>query len=169
MITCHFENGDEGDLRHVTVNTIIQKDGQILLGKRGTFKGKEILESGKWGLIGGFFDRDETLVDAAKREAVEETGWKIDNLKLFQIDDSPKRSKEDRQNVDFLFIADAVSRTPTDNEEIKELKWFPIDNLPSEKEMAFDFGEYLETYKKYLNEEFMLPIIGSIVYNRTSV
>ena len=54
MITCSFENGDKTSLRHLTVNAIVIKNDQILLGKRGTFNGKPILESGKWGLLGGF-------------------------------------------------------------------------------------------------------------------
>ena len=54
MITCYFENNNKAFLRHVTVNAIVIKDNQVLLGKRGTFNGKPILESGKWGLLGGF-------------------------------------------------------------------------------------------------------------------
>ena len=54
MIICSFENGNKTSLRHVTVNAIVIKDNQVLLGKRGTFNGKPILESGKWGLLGGF-------------------------------------------------------------------------------------------------------------------
>lgn len=159
MINCTFENGNKVNLRHVTVNSIIVKDGKVLLGKRGTYNGKPILEFGKWGLIGGFFDRDETLMEAAKREAMEETGWKIDNLILFQIDDSPYRSKEDRQNVDILFIAEATDQINIVSEEVKELKWFDLDDLPLKEEMAFDFYDYLQRYIKYLKEKFPIPIL----------
>ena len=55
MITCTFENKNKASLRHVTVNAIVVKDNQVLLGKRGTVNGKPVLESGKWGLLGGFF------------------------------------------------------------------------------------------------------------------
>ncbi|EKE13757.1 MAG: hypothetical protein ACD_12C00835G0001 [uncultured bacterium] len=51
MINCFFENNNKASLRHITVNAIAVKHNQILLGKRGTFKGKPILESGKWGLL----------------------------------------------------------------------------------------------------------------------
>ena len=159
MINCKFENGDNVSLRHVTVNAIIVKGGEILLGKRGTYKGKPMLESGKWALIGGFFDRDERLTDAVKREAREETGWEIDNLKLLRINDLPNRPMEDRQNVDMIFIADALEQIPTQNEEVKELKWFNLNSLPPKEEIAFDHNDNIELYRRYLKEDFDLPVL----------
>src|SRR3990167_10600025 len=117
MITCTFENKNKASLRHVTVNAIVVKDNQILLGKRGTFNGKPIPESGKWGLLGGFFSRDENLIQAVKREVLEESGWEIDSLQLFRINDNPQRPKEDRQNVDIIFITKAVRQIKASDEE----------------------------------------------------
>ena len=160
MITCSFENGDKTSLRHLTVNAIVIKNDQILLGKRGTFNGKPILESGKWGLLGGFFGRDEKLISAVKREVMEKSGWEIDNLKLFRINDNPNRPMEDRQNVDIIFIANAVKQIGKSDEEVSRLQWFDLDKLPSKEEIAFDHGDSLELYKKYLKEEFTLPVLG---------
>ncbi|KKP59713.1 MAG: NUDIX family hydrolase [Candidatus Roizmanbacteria bacterium GW2011_GWA2_34_18] len=159
MITCIFENNNKASLRHVTVNAVVVKDNQVLLGKRGTHNGKPILESGKWGLLGGFFNRDENLTQAVKREVMEESGWEIDRLQLFQINDNPQRPKEDRQNVDIIFIANAVKQTKTSDEEVSKLQWFDLDKLPPKEEIAFDHGENLELYKKYLKEKFPLPIL----------
>ena len=160
MITCTFENSSKASLRHITVNAIIVKDNQILFGKRDTFNGKPILESGKWGLIGGFFDRNENLVQAVKREVLEESGWEINDLKLFRINDNPNRPKEDRQNVDIIFIANAVKQTKTSDEEVSKLQWFDIDKPPAKDEIAFDHGDSVELYKKYFKENFPLPILG---------
>lgn len=160
MITCFFENNNKTSLRHITVNAIVTRNNQILLGQRGTFHGKPILESGKWGLLGGFFDRDENLVQAVKREVLEESGWIVDNLKIFRINDNPNRPKEDRQNVDIIFIADAIKQTKTSDEEVSRLQWFDIEKLPNIEEIAFDHGEGLLLYKKYLSESFPLPILG---------
>jgi 8-oxo-dGTP diphosphatase len=156
MISCVFENGNKTSLRHVTVNTIVVKDNKVLLGKRGTLNGKPISESGKWGLLGGFFDRDENLVQAAKREVMEESGWEINNLKLFKINGNPRRPKEDRQNVDIIFIADAVRQIKSSDEEVKELKWFSLQKLPT---IAFDHGDALGQYVKYLKENIKLPML----------
>jgi 8-oxo-dGTP diphosphatase len=157
VINCIFENGNKASLRHVTVNAIVVKNKQVLLGKRATSNGKLMLESGKWGLLGGFFDRDENLTQAIKREVMEESGWEINNLKLFRINDNPNRPKEDRQNVDFVFIADALKQIGTFDEEVKELKWFSLDKLPS---IAFDHGDALDLYIKHLKENLDLPIFG---------
>jgi len=146
MITCIFEDGNKAFLRHVTVNAIVVKDNQVLLGKRGTFKGKPIAESGKWGLLGGFFGRDETLIQAVKREVMEESGWEIDEIKLLKINDNPNRPQEDRQNVDFIFSAKAIKQVKTSDEEVTELKWFDLDKLPPKDQIAFDHGEALEIY-----------------------
>ncbi len=160
MITCTFENNSKASLRHITVNAIVVKDNQILLGKRGTFAGKPILESGKWGLLGGFFGRDENLIQAVIREVMEESGWEINNLKLFRINDNPNRPMEDRQNVDIIFVANAVKQTGKSDEEVSNLQWFDLNKLPSKNEIAFDHGDNLELYKKYLKEKFSIPVFG---------
>lgn len=159
MINCSFENGDKVGLRHLVVGVIITKGNKVLLSKRGTFNGKPILESGKWSLIGGFVDRDETLLEAAKREVMEETGWTIDNLRLFNIVDNPERPNDNgRQNVSMIFIADAVSQIKITTEEVTDLKWFGLNNLPTKKEIAFDHSDALELYKNYLKKKLPLPI-----------
>ncbi len=153
MINCQFESGSKVNLRHVTVDGIIIKDGKVLLSKRGSYNGKPILESGKWSLIGGFVDLNETVVQAFEREAMEETGCKITNIKLLQVIDKPGRRNEDRQNISFVFIADFESMIDVSTEEVVELKWFPLDELPSIEEMAFDHGESLQSYKQFLEDK----------------
>jgi len=159
MMTCIFENNNKSSLRHVTVNAIVIKDNKILLGKRGTLNGKPILESGKWGLLGGFFGRDENLIQAVKREVMEESGWEIGDLQLLRINDNPKRPKEDRQNVDIIFITEAIKQIKTSDEEVKELKWFDLDKLPPKDLFAFDHGDAVDLYIKYLQGNIKLPII----------
>ncbi len=160
MLKCEFEDGAKNSLRHVTVDAIVVRDNKVLLGKRGSFNGKLILESGKWALFGGFMERDETLKQAIQREILEESGWKVENLQLLTINDTPNRPAEDRQNVSFVFIAQASEKISDNDEEVKELKWFDLDNLPKKEEMAFDFYENLELYKKYLRENLTLPILN---------
>jgi len=162
MISCSFENGSAAQLRHVCVNAIVVKDNQVLLGKRATFKGKKILEAGKWGLIGGFFERDEYLEDALRREVMEESGWEIDHLRLLRINDNPMRPMEDRQNVDMIFITEAKKKKGSPDEEISNLRWFRIDELPPKEMIAFDHWEHLFLYQKYLKNPFPLPTWGSI-------
>ncbi len=160
MITCTFEDGGSALLRHVTVNAILIKDGKILLGKRGTVHGKPMLEYGKWGLIGGFVNRDENLHQALAREILEETSCMAGDMTLMHIKDNPDRPAEDRQIIEFVYIVKTDSDFTEGDEEVKQLAWFSIDTLPPAEEIAFDHGDDLELYKKYLSQPFPLPFIG---------
>ena len=162
MITCTFENGNVASpgLRHVTTSIIVLRDNQVLFGKRATHNGKPILEQGKWGLPGGYFDRNETLVEGVKREIMEETGWEVEDVVLFRIVDHPYRPHEDRQNVDFVFLARATVQTGVSDEEVSEIKWFPLDALPSPDQIAFDHAEDLKMYIDHLRSPRQLPILG---------
>ncbi len=161
MIKCKYENGDEVSLRHVVTGALIVRDGKILLEKRGTFNGKPMAESGKWAIIGGYLDRDENLEEGLRREIYEETGWEVGGLTLLHINDAPdRRNNEDRQNVAVIYFAEPLKENSVTSEEVADLEWFDLDSLPSEKEFAFDHYDELSLYKKYLQEDFPLPVIG---------
>lgn len=162
MITCTFENGNvaKPGIRHITTSNIIIRGNQVLMCLRGTKNGQPILESGKWGLLGGFMDRDETITQSVQREVMEESGWSIKNIHLFRINDNPGRPKEDRQNVDFVFIAEVDKQVASFDEEVRELRWFPLDQLPPMDQIAFDHGEDLGLYLEHLHVPKQLPILG---------
>lgn len=161
MITCTFENGNvaKPGLRHVTTSALVIKDGQLLMGLRAPVVGLTMLESGKWGLLGGFFDRDENLLTAIKREVMEESGWEIDDIQLFRINDNPNRPKEDRQNLEMVFIARGVRQTGKSDKEVAKLQWFPLNALPPKEQIAFDHGDNIELYKKYVLNPHPLPLL----------
>jgi 8-oxo-dGTP diphosphatase len=158
MISCTFENGNQNSLRHVTVGCLVVKDNEILLGKRA----EGLLEPGKWCLLGGYANRDETTVETGIRESMEESGWVVRNLRLLRINDNPNRPHEDRQNIDFIYIADAVEKTGEPDWESAEVRWFPLDALPPSDEIAFDHEDSIQLYKKYLVEKFQLPYLGKL-------
>jgi len=161
MINCFYKNGDQVNLRHVVVNVIIVNENKILLGRRGTYKGKPLSEYGKWALIGGYLDRGETFIEGAKREVMEEVGWEIENLKLFFLNDNPNREMEDNQNIDVIFVANAVKQIPEfrTNEEVLELKWFDSKNLPDNSQIAFDHSDSLVRYVEATSKKILLPIL----------
>lgn len=129
-------------LRHVTVDCLVLKEGKILLAKRSG----RLLEGNKWCLIGGFVERGENLAQAAEREVMEETGWKITNLKLLRIKDSPNRPKEDRQNISFVYVCDAVEKTGQKDNESETVEWFDFNKLPNKEDFAFDHFDDIEFY-----------------------
>lgn len=156
MIECEFENGGKAKLRHAVAEAIVVKDGKVLLAKRSP----KLSEPNKWAIPGGFMDRDETIEQAVRREVLEETGWTIKEPTLFRVIDNPKRPNEDRQNISFLFFAGAGKQSGEADDESSEVRWFELNNLPSEDQMAFDHAEDIEMYKKWLKNQFTLPVVG---------
>jgi 8-oxo-dGTP diphosphatase len=67
-----------------TVDIIIEIEGRILLIER-------LNEPFGWALPGGFVDYGESLEEAAIREAREETGLNLENLRQFKAYSEPNR------------------------------------------------------------------------------
>lgn len=142
MINCTFENGRRASLRHVVVHAVVEKDGALLLVRRAP----HLLEGDKWGLPGGFLDRDESLSDGVLRELREETGWDGQVSALLRINSSPDRPGEDRQNVALDFVVTPLRRIGEPDEESSAVEWVPIDRLPPLPTLAFDHGDTVQLY-----------------------
>ena len=155
MITCIFEDGGKGNLRHAVVDSLLIKDNKILLVKRA----ENLLQGGKWGLVGGYVEMDENIREAAEREALEETGYKVKNPKLFTIADDPEKRNDPRFNIAFVFICEVLEKEGQADKESSEQKWFELDSLPKENEMAFDHFKLINLYLK--NKNNPLPKIAS--------
>jgi ADP-ribose pyrophosphatase YjhB (NUDIX family) len=157
MITCLFENNDSGSLRHVVADNLVLAGDKILLVKRTN----KLLEGGKWGLVGGFVERDETIRQAAAREIMEEVGYTVKDITLLRIIDSPNRPAEDRQNVAFVHFCTVVGpKAQSGDEESTDQRWFPLSALPEESEIAFDHFSSIALYMAYRSQSFNLPIFG---------
>lgn len=142
MISCEFEDGNSANLRHVVVDVLVIENNKILLVKRAS----HLSNGGKYGLVGGYVNRDETIEEAALREVKEETGYQIEIVRQLRVVDNPNRPQEDRQNVAFVFLAKPVKKVGEPDDESSEVKWFPLDKLPSEEEFAFDHFEDIALY-----------------------
>lgn len=157
MIVCEFENGGKGKLRHVTVKALTVNDkGEVLLIKRA----QNLLRGGKYDIPGGFLDRDENSREGALRELFEETGIRGEIQFLFRINDNPKRPKEDRQNVDIIYVVKSVKGKLRIDHESTEAGWFPEENLPPEEDFAFDHRDSILRYFKHLKQPEGVPIVG---------
>lgn len=156
MVICEFENGKRVPLRHITTGAIVvDAEGQVLLVKRADF----LLEGGKWGVPGGYLDMDETVAEGITREILEETGYEITDLQLFKLITHPHRPNEDnRQNVEFLYLAKAGKQAGEPDNESSEVRWFGIQDIPW-ADIAFDHDEGLTSYMQHLETPLALPIV----------
>ena len=150
MITCTFEDGGKGKLRHVVVDAIVLKNNSLLMVKRS----KNLVQGEKWGIVGGFAERDETLKKAVSREVFEETGYKLKTINFFTVIDIPNRKNEDRQNIAFIYICEAGEKEGKSDLESTEQKWFDLNNLPKEEQIAFDHYQIIKLYLKNKSTAF---------------
>jgi len=111
----------------VAVGTIIRDDrGDIVLVRRAIEPGY-----GKWVFPGGFVDRGEEVLVAARREAREETGLEIRIDRLVNV-----YSYAGRTPVIIVYLATMTGGDLACDEESLEAKFFAPDTIPWE-ELAF--------------------------------
>lgn len=95
-----------------------------------------------WALPGGFVDVGETVEDAARREALEETSLSVDLVRQFHVYSDPARDPRGH-TVSVVFIGRAEG-TPLGADDAAEARAFPKDGLP--EPLAFDHGQILADY-----------------------
>lgn len=120
----------------ITVDTIIEVDGGIVLIKRKN-------PPFGWAIPGGFVDYGETLEEAAIREAKEETGLDVTLVRQFHTYSEPGRDPR-HHTISIVFIAKAKG-VPVASDDAKEAGVFKdMDSLPDE--IAFDHREILDDF-----------------------
>ena len=111
------------------VAVILEKDKKILLGRRGIDPAK-----GKWDILGGFIEREESAEETAAREIMEETGLRVRATKyLGSLPDVYGETKV--PTINFCFVAEVEGGELKPQSDVESLAWFTPDELP--QEMAF--------------------------------
>ncbi len=118
---------------------IAMNDGSIVLIKRANEPFKDC-----WALPGGLVEADETVEEAAAREAKEETGLDIRLTRLLGVFSKPGRDPRGRVvSVAFAAqVAGGTMKADTDAKEVIVAKDF------LERELAFDHLEMVQAYLK---------------------
>jgi 8-oxo-dGTP diphosphatase len=116
----------------VGVGIMILKDNRILLGKRHEDPEKAasaLHGEGCLTMPGGKVDFGETINQAALRETLEETGLKLNTLKLISLTDE---ILDDIHFVTNGFLCEDFEGIPQilEPDEITEWQWFDLNNLP---------------------------------------
>lgn len=135
----HHLQEDLGYGPYVTVDIIIELNGGIVLIERSN-------PPYGWALPGGFLDYGESLEEAARREAKEETHLTLEDLKQFHTYSKPGRDAR-FQTISTVFVAKGRGE-PRSGDDAKNLKIIPFKDLMNH-DFAFDHKDIL---KEYLNQ-----------------
>ncbi len=118
-----------------TVDIIIELADKIVLIKRKN-------PPHGWALPGGFVDYGESLEQAARREAKEETSLEVTGLRLLGCYSDPARDSR-MHTISTVYIATA-SGQPQAADDAAELALFSPDQLP--ELLCFDHARILADY-----------------------
>ena len=114
---------------------------------------------GKYCVPCGYLDYDETIIQAAQRELMEETGlnFPTTDFKLLNINDLPKSDK--RQNITFRYIVNSnvniedlsnlFTTKNSEKDEIESIKFIKLKDIDN-YEWAFNHQELIKeiSFKK---------------------
>lgn len=131
-----------GHIVEVYKNPVPTVDIIISMNNRGIILIKRKNPPFGWALPGGFIDYGESAEVAAAREAREETGLSVTNLRQFRVYSDPDRDPRGH-TLTVVFTATG-SGVPNADDDAIELGVFTMDALP--EEIAFDHREILDHY-----------------------
>ena len=105
---------------------IFNEKNQLLVIQRNNKKGEG---KGSWSPPGGYVDWGEHFLNAAKREALEETGLKIKNIELFSVTSEMLPSYH--SITIWVKSYSNGTKISVDKDEVGDYKWCEINNPPT--------------------------------------
>ena len=127
----------------VTVDAIIEIEDGIVLIKRSN-------PPFGWALPGGFVDYGESLEEAVRREAEEETGLELEDLEQFHTYSKPGRDPR-FHTISTVYIARGKGK-PKSGSDAANLKVVKISEL-KDYDFAFDHKQIIEDYLRYRRDK----------------
>jgi ADP-ribose pyrophosphatase YjhB (NUDIX family) len=118
-----------------TANAIVLDDaGRVLLGRRAREP-----EQGKWDVLGGFVHEGEEPEVALRRELREETGLDVEAGRFLGAWlDRYGEGEGAVSTLNLVWATRILGGELAPADDVAELRWFAVDELPPEEECAFD-------------------------------
>ncbi|OGE87705.1 MAG: hypothetical protein A3J07_03260 [Candidatus Doudnabacteria bacterium RIFCSPLOWO2_02_FULL_49_13] len=115
----------EGQRPKVGLGVMIKKDGKFLFGRRKSEHAKDLFAP-----PGGHMEYAEGFIEAVSREAKEESGLEIQNVRFLCL--SNIKDYMPKHYVNIGFIADWKNGEPQELEPDKmvDWRWYELDNIP---------------------------------------
>ncbi len=110
----------------VAAAAVVERDGKVLLVRRTMTPGR-----GRWTIPGGFVEFDEDPRNAVVREALEETGYPVEIVKLLDVIFG--REHERGASLVIAYLARLLGNEPSremDEKEVDAVGFFSPDQLP---------------------------------------
>ncbi|WP_068475802.1 NAD(+) diphosphatase [Saccharicrinis aurantiacus] len=117
----------------------ILKGDKLLMAHNANFP------EGFYSIIAGFVDVGETVEQCIQREAMEEVGIKVKNIRYYK---SQPWSYSSSLMLGFIAEADDDAVLELDNKEIVAADWYSRDELPDHPNTRSIAGELIELFKK---------------------
>ena len=122
----------------IGVGVIFVRDGQVFLAKRHGAHGEDT-----WASAGGHLENGETLEECARREAMEELGVTVGDLRFLCLSNIIAYGKH---YVDIEFLGDISGQEPVlkEPEAFIASGWFPLEDPPEPLFLAMGYA--LDSY-----------------------
>ena len=130
----------------VGVGVVFIRENRVFLARRQGSHGEDT-----WASAGGHLEWGESLEDCARREALEELGVVVDDLRFLCLSNIVAYH---RHYVDIEFLGDIGDQEPalTEPGAFSDYGWFPLDDLPQPLFQAVRYA-----LDSYLGGEFYFP------------
>ncbi len=125
-----------------TVDIILQRDSKVLMIRR-----KKDPFKGQLALPGGFVNEGETVEDAMKREAVEETSFEVEPFDILGVYSDPKRDPR-KHVMTVVFVGIIVGGSAKAGDDAASIEWSEPGEV-EKQQIAFDHATILRDYRKW--------------------
>jgi 8-oxo-dGTP diphosphatase len=127
-----------------TVDVILQRDSKVLMVRRRKDPFKDRLA-----LPGGFVNEGETVEEAMKREAIEETSLEVEPVDILGVYSDPKRDPR-KHILSVVFIGIIVGGSEKAGDDAASIEWVKISDI-QQQQIAFDHAQILHDYCQWRN------------------
>ena len=128
----------------VGVGVVFVRGGRVFLAKREGSHGENT-----WASAGGHLETGESLEECARREAKEELGVQVGEMRFLCVSNIIAYGKH---YLDIEFLGDIGDQTPRlmENEGFSDCGWFPLESLPQPLFQALSYAlDSLRTSRYY--------------------